>query len=62
MVFTGKAGGFIPLYMDTTAAPFTDVRVRQAWKLLIDRPKALSSAVSGYGLVANDVVALLVPL
>jgi peptide/nickel transport system substrate-binding protein len=62
VVFTGKAGGFIPLYMDTTAAPFTDVRVRQAWKLLIDRPKALSSAVSGYGLVANDVMARWDPL
>ena len=48
--------------MDTTAPPYNDVRVRQAMKLLIDRPKALSSAVSGYGLIANDIMARWDPL
>jgi peptide/nickel transport system substrate-binding protein len=62
VIFTGKAGGFIPIYMDTTAPPYNDVRVRQAMKLLMDRPKALSSAVSGYGLIANDVMARWDPL
>ena len=53
-VFAGKAGGWIPIYMDTTDPAFKDVRVRLAMKLLSDRPKMLAGAVSGHGLLAND--------
>ena len=35
-------------------APFTDVRVIQALKLLIDRPTIIESAFDGYGSTSND--------
>jgi peptide/nickel transport system substrate-binding protein len=35
--------------------PFNDVRVRQALRLLVDRPQLIDSALDGYGVVANDV-------
>ena len=35
-------------------APFTDNRVRQAMRLIADRPAMLEQVLSGYGHVAND--------
>ena len=43
-----------PFYMKTDAAPFTDVRVRQAMRLAIDRPKILQTAYLGFGQLGND--------
>jgi peptide/nickel transport system substrate-binding protein len=43
-------------YMDTTQAPFTDVRVRQAMKLIADRPALVASAINGFGSIGNDIV------
>ena len=43
-------------YMDTTKAPFSDNRVRQAFRLIADRPALIESAISGYGTVGNDIV------
>jgi peptide/nickel transport system substrate-binding protein len=54
-VLVAKGGRWTPLYMNTQMAPFDDVRVRQAMKHLMDRPQALDSALSGYGILANDV-------
>ena len=34
--------------------PFTDNRVRQAMRLIVDRPAMLEQVLSGYGRVAND--------
>jgi peptide/nickel transport system substrate-binding protein len=50
-------GGWTPMYMDTTAAPFDDVRVRQAMRLLADREKLVKVALQGYGEVGNDLFA-----
>jgi peptide/nickel transport system substrate-binding protein len=36
-------------------APFKDVRVRQAFKLLVNRAAMIEGALSGFGAVANDV-------
>ena len=36
-------------------APFKDLRVRQAFKLLVDRSAMIEGALSGFGAVANDV-------
>jgi peptide/nickel transport system substrate-binding protein len=41
-------------YVDIKRAPFADVRVRQALKLLIDRPAMIEGALAGYGTVGND--------
>jgi peptide/nickel transport system substrate-binding protein len=43
-------------YMDTTQKPYTDVNVRQAVKLLADRPKMVEGALNGFGTVGNDIV------
>src|SRR3954453_2533376 len=43
-------------YMDTQKAPFSDNRVRQAMRLIADRPALIESAISGFGTVGNDTV------
>lgn len=48
------AGQFIPFVMRMDVKPFTDVRVRQAFRLLIDRNVMLRQALGGYGNIAND--------
>jgi peptide/nickel transport system substrate-binding protein len=42
-------------YMDTQKAPFSDNRVRQAMRLIADRPALIEGAVSGFGTVGNDI-------
>jgi peptide/nickel transport system substrate-binding protein len=48
---TGEANVFV---MNCADAPFTDVRVRQAMKLIVDRPQMLSAVFGPYGAIAND--------
>jgi peptide/nickel transport system substrate-binding protein len=57
-VLISKGGGFSPICMNTMAAPFNDVRVRQAMKLLVDRKLVLSSTLQGYGVIGNDLFGL----
>jgi len=45
-----------PFYMRVDQAPFDDNRVREAFKLAIDREKCVDSALFGFGKVANDLV------
>lgn len=42
--------------MRVDQGPFADVRVRQAMKLIADRPALIDGALSGYGTPANDLV------
>jgi peptide/nickel transport system substrate-binding protein len=53
-VVVGYAGASECFNMRVDQAPFTDVRVRQAMKLLINRPAMIESALSGFGTVLND--------
>jgi peptide/nickel transport system substrate-binding protein len=48
------SGEIIPFTMRVDQAPFNDVNVRQAMRLLVDRPQMIDSALDGYGVVAND--------
>lgn len=50
-------GAWEPICMAIDMAPFTDVRVRQAFKLIADRPQIVAQALSGHGVVANDLYA-----
>ncbi|MGE5134149.1 MAG: ABC transporter substrate-binding protein [Gemmatimonadota bacterium] len=50
-----KSGEIIPFTMRVDQPPFNDVNVRQAMRLLVDRPQMIDSALDGYGVVANDV-------
>jgi peptide/nickel transport system substrate-binding protein len=49
------SGAITPFTMRVDQAPFNDVRVRQALRLLVDRRQFIDSALDGYGVVASDV-------
>ena len=45
----------VPIYMACDLDPFRDVRVRQAMRLIADRPALVEAAQLGFGSVGNDV-------
>jgi peptide/nickel transport system substrate-binding protein len=48
-------GSIVPFTMRVDRPPFNDVRVRQALRLLVDRPQLIESALDGQGTLASDV-------
>jgi peptide/nickel transport system substrate-binding protein len=48
-------------YMRTDLAPFDDVRVRQALRLLVDREQLVEAVFSGFGKPANDLFGVGLP-
>jgi len=48
------SGGADPIVMSLAAEPFTDVRVRQAMKYLVDRQAMLQIVLQGQGVIGND--------
>jgi peptide/nickel transport system substrate-binding protein len=56
-ILEGNGGGWLPLCMAIDLDPFTDVRVRQAFRLMADRQALLEQVLSGHGRVANDLYA-----
>jgi peptide/nickel transport system substrate-binding protein len=57
VLFDNAGGGWLTLCMRVDKPPFTDVRVRQAFRLIVDREQILQQALSGYGRIANDMFA-----
>jgi peptide/nickel transport system substrate-binding protein len=53
-ILISKTGCFRPFTMRVDQAPFTDVRVRQAFRLMVNRQEMVNVALAGYGSVAND--------
>jgi peptide/nickel transport system substrate-binding protein len=53
-VLVSRTGGWLPLCMAIDLRPFTDHRVRQALRLLVDRRGMVEQVLAGYGTVAND--------
>jgi peptide/nickel transport system substrate-binding protein len=53
-ILEGSTGGVLPFYMNTSVAPFSDVRVRQAMKLIVDREQMREAVFGPYGSIAND--------
>jgi peptide/nickel transport system substrate-binding protein len=51
------SGAWEPITMRVDVAPFNDVRVRQAMRLLVDRTQMVENVLGGYGSVGNDLFA-----
>ena len=54
-VIVSKTGAWGPITMRVDTAPFTDVRVRQALRLLVDRGQMLLQVFENTGSIGNDV-------
>jgi peptide/nickel transport system substrate-binding protein len=61
-VLSSATGGMVTMVMDTTKAPFDDIRVRQAFRLLVDREQMVKNALSDFGRVGNDLFSPFDPL
>ncbi len=57
VVLVGYPTWFETINMRVDVAPFNDVRVRQALKLIANRPQLVEIALDGFGVVGNDVLA-----
>jgi peptide/nickel transport system substrate-binding protein len=53
-VLNSEGGGWLTISMAVDQDPFTDVRIRQAMRLIVDRDAMVEQVLSGYGRVAND--------
>lgn len=56
-VLNSETGSWMPFTMRVDRQPFDDVRVRQAMRLVVDRPQMIQQVLSGYGRIANDLYA-----
>jgi peptide/nickel transport system substrate-binding protein len=56
-VLESPSAAWTPICMRVDAAPFDDVRVRQAMRLIANRPQMVAQALSGHGHVGNDLYA-----
>ena len=54
-ILVSPTGAWTPLCMRVDTPPFDDVRVRRAFRLLINRPQVIQQGLSGYGFVGNDI-------
>ena len=54
-----NTGGWGPFTMRTDQKPFDDVRVRQAFRLIVNRKEMLDQVFGGQGQVGNDVFSIL---
>jgi peptide/nickel transport system substrate-binding protein len=52
-----ETGAWQPFTMRVDASPFDDVRVRQAFRLIVDRQQMVDQVLSGQGRIANDLYA-----
>lgn len=53
-VLISPTGEWQPFTMRVDSPPFNDVRVRQAFRLIVDRKQMIEQVLSGQGRVAND--------
>jgi peptide/nickel transport system substrate-binding protein len=54
-----NTGGWGPFTMRTDQKPFDDVRVRQAFRLVVNRKEMIGQLYGGHGKVGNDVFSML---
>ncbi|HWE09751.1 MAG TPA: ABC transporter substrate-binding protein [Solirubrobacteraceae bacterium] len=53
-VLISQTGEWQPFTMRVDQAPFSDARVRQAMRLIVNRPQMVEQVLSGQGRIAND--------
>ena len=56
-----KNGGWFPFTMRVDVAPFSDPKVRQAFRLMVDRDQMITQAYDGLGWAGNDMYAVYDP-
>lgn len=56
-LYNSATGMSYPIQMRTDVAPFSDPRLRQALRLVVDREMVVNNAFNGYATVANDLYA-----
>jgi peptide/nickel transport system substrate-binding protein len=56
-VVSSETGAWQPFTMRVDQAPFNDAKVRQAFRLIVDREQMVQQVLSGQGRVANDLYA-----
>ena len=56
-ILNSETGMWLPFTMRVDRKPFDDVRVRQAFKLAVDREQMIEQVLSGNGTLGNDVFA-----
>jgi peptide/nickel transport system substrate-binding protein len=56
-VLESPSAAWTPICMRVDAAPFNDVRVRRAMRLIADRPQMIRQALDGHGRIGNDLYA-----
>jgi peptide/nickel transport system substrate-binding protein len=57
-----RTGTWLPFTMRVDRPPFDDVRVRQAFRLVIDRRQMIDQVLGGHGAIGNDLYSPLDPL
>src|SRR5258706_12744251 len=55
LTVVSHTGAITPFTMRVDQAPFNDLRVMQAMRLLVDRPQLINSALNGYAVAGSDV-------
>lgn len=57
-ILNSETGMYLPFTMRVDVPPFDDVRVRQAFRLAINREGMVEQVLSGYGTIGNDMFAV----
>ena len=53
-----NAGFWVPFTLRTDIAPFNQVDVREAFRLMVNRPQMLDQVFGGYGSLGNDIFSI----
>ncbi len=61
VLLTAKTGAWEPFTMRADIKPFSDVRVRQAFRLIVNRPELITNARDGMATLGNDMFGLYDP-
>ncbi len=62
VLLVSDGGGWTPFTMNCNTPPFTDIRVRQAFKLMVDRQEMLEAVFEGKGIIGNDIFSIWDPV